>query len=144
MPIFSALDGNNCWLSRTRGGGDAGVSTPRCSATPIRCMHWRPWTNIFVTYRVWTTTTTPQPRPNPSLSSLHPFSPTHTHPTHPLPSPPPPTHTTTATTTQAVSLTVLLFECSLFGNSFMLAAAPAANATTGGSDGYASSCFLNG
>ena len=32
--------------------------TPRCSVTPIRCMHWRSWMNIFVIYRVWTTTTT--------------------------------------------------------------------------------------
>ena len=59
MPIFQPSMANNCWLSRARGwGGDAGSLTPRCSATLIRCMHWRILTETCVMLHVRTTTTT--------------------------------------------------------------------------------------
>ena len=36
---------SKCWLSRARGGGDAGSLTPRFSATLIRCMIAAVWKN---------------------------------------------------------------------------------------------------
>ena len=57
-PIFQPSTADNCWLSRARGGGDAGSLTPRCSATPIRCMRWRVSTVTCVIHLVRTTTTT--------------------------------------------------------------------------------------
>ena len=46
--------------SRARGGGDAGSQSPRCSATPIRCMLVRSYRQRHFLYtHVRTTTTTP-------------------------------------------------------------------------------------
>ena len=44
-PFFQPSMPNNCWLSRARGGGDAGGLTPRCSVAPIRCKHAGVWIN---------------------------------------------------------------------------------------------------
>ena len=64
-------------LSRARGGGDAGSQTPGCSATPVRCMRWRSWINIFVIHTVPTPTTTPTH--TPLLLSPPSSRPTRTH-----------------------------------------------------------------
>ena len=50
-----------------QGGGDAGSLTPRCSATPIRCMRWRLSTETFVIHLVRTTTIATATAPTPSL-----------------------------------------------------------------------------
>ena len=71
--------------SRARGGRDARSQTPRCSVTPIRCMHRRSWTNILVeNHRPHHHHHHPPSPPSPTPPHTHHHPPTH---------PPPPTTT---------------------------------------------------
>ena len=62
---------NICWLSRAKGGGDAGSLTPRCPAARIRCIHVQ-WCRQRHLCCIWSAPHPPQP-PEALCSNWSPF-----------------------------------------------------------------------